>query len=73
MTEQDGWIEWHGGECPVATETLVLVQLRDDSSQKSIERNERPSPASGWVWSVPCSEGVGSTWDDIIAYRVVKP
>jgi hypothetical protein len=27
--EQDGWITWNGGDCPVETGTLVDVELRN--------------------------------------------
>lgn len=29
MTDKDGWIEWSGGECPVAADALVDVEVYD--------------------------------------------
>jgi hypothetical protein len=57
--EDDGWIAWDGGECPVAAGTLVALKFRDGStcvwdSQKYWD----------W-WPMGC-------YRDIIAYRVVK-
>jgi hypothetical protein len=27
--QEDGWIEWNGGECPINPKTIVMVQYRD--------------------------------------------
>jgi hypothetical protein len=60
------WIEWKGGECPVALDTLVHARFRDG-------RTCRSERSAGW-W-----RDRGSNWrhqndcDDIIAYRVVSP
>lgn len=55
------WIEWNGGECPVADGTLVDVKLRADV----IVEQEL---AAGWFWE----HGLVHDDGDIIAYRVVK-
>lgn len=52
------WIEWHGGECPVADGTLVEVMFKDGT----VECDFRPewSP-SMWNW-----------YNNIIAYRIIS-
>lgn len=54
----DGWIEWAGGECPVADDQRVHVQFRD---------GEVINTASGNCirWSHK------GTLRDIIAYRII--
>lgn len=54
----EGWIEWHGGECPVDGRVKVEYRLRD-----GVTSNE---PASCLAW-----EHDGECYD-IIAYRVVE-
>lgn len=55
----DGWIEWAGGECPVADD--VLVQVHVDFYPSDVWR-----PAGTWAWDHdrPVS-------DQITAYRIV--
>lgn len=60
--DADGWIEWGGGECPVAGHALVLVKLR--SGDDFLE----PSMARTWWWGRLDEPMKG----DIIAYRVVE-
>lgn len=56
----DGWIEWHGGECPVPKGTLVDLRLRGGAVCAA-------TVSCGWRWS-------RKGWDgDIVAYRVSKP
>ena len=55
--DADGWIEWHGGECPVPADTLVNVQL--GTGFKPI-----PTRANIWNWRVK----TGNT--RIAAYRI---
>jgi hypothetical protein len=55
----EGWIEWSGGECPLADNTRHEVRFRDGS----IEADDEPQT---WNWSEDGVEG------DIIAYRVVQ-
>lgn len=43
---RDGWIGWHGGECPVAPKTRV--QVRNNGAYK--ERPSTPEPAAWWEW-----------------------
>lgn len=56
--DDDGWIEWNGGECPVPAGTLVDYQMCGGAEERNV-------PASGLRWShMVCSS-------DIVAYRVV--
>lgn len=54
------WIEWGGGACPVADETIVDVRFRGGDS-------DLESYAIDWDWSD------GDHEYDIVAYRIVKP
>jgi hypothetical protein len=58
--EDEGWIEWNGGDRPVERGMRVDARLRGGDTMKR-------RAASGLDWSHWGSEG------DIIAYRVVKP
>lgn len=57
-SNSDGWIEWHGGECPVDENIMVEIVMRDLEHGKSI------AGYFSWDHSKSCG--------DIIAYRVVK-
>jgi len=68
------WIEWGGGDCPVAPDVMVEVRLRTGdeigasgtlSAGDWMVQPEYPDDPSNW-------EHHGHP-DDIIAYRVVKP
>jgi hypothetical protein len=54
--QADGWIEWNGGECPVADDTAVAIMLRNGLS------NNAPSCMFRWEHT----RGGG----DIVRYRV---
>lgn len=58
----NGWIDWHGGECPVDSDTIVEVKYRKPSPLHF--NNDR---AGDFTWSHDGSIG------DIIAYRIVNP
>ncbi len=58
----DGWREWHGGECPVASDAVVMLRFREG------EETRRASRASGWRWS----HRVGNSSGDIVAYKIVE-
>lgn len=60
--QNDGWIEWSGGECPVPGDTLVEVRFFDYAPLNGIARNYR--------WKHKHTPAGGS---DIIAYRVIEP
>lgn len=53
------WIEWGGGECPVADGTVVEIAFRDGSRWHT-------DKASDYYW------GSDSLGEDIIRYRVVE-
>lgn len=57
--QQDGWISWGGGGCPVAEGTKIEVRFRRGETYETVY-----GPAL--CWNV---DGYNS---DIIAYRVVK-
>lgn len=59
---RDGWIEWHGGECPVDSDAIVEVKYRHPSRNKF--NNDR---AGDFTWS---HDGFGG---DIISYRLQQP
>jgi hypothetical protein len=73
MMMSDGWVEWKGGECPVAGDTEVFVRYRDGLE------TEISNYAGFHVWQhvvrrphrrskTPVAIGAS----DIIAYRVVS-
>lgn len=54
------WIEWHGGECPIADGVWFEFRFRDGELSR-YARNNAPS----WDWSDRGIDG------DIIAYRIL--
>lgn len=61
-TCSNGWIDWHGGECPVDSDAIVEVKYRKPSPYQF--NNDR---AGDFTWS---HDGFGG---DIIAYRLPHP
>lgn len=57
--DADGWIEWHGGVCPVAPDTLVQVRLRG-----VVPITSTAAKFLSWRHTQRAS--------DIVAYRVVQ-
>lgn len=57
----NGWIDWHGGECPVDSDAIVEVKFR-----KPCPLHFSNDRAGDFVWSHHGSNG------DIIAYRLVN-
>jgi hypothetical protein len=57
------WIEWGGGECPVAGDVEVEIQLGDDWPEFARGRAD----LYGW-----CHEGYKALDAHIAAYRVVQ-
>jgi len=53
----DGWVEWRGGECPIANDTDTWVRLRDDSESEMCL-------AGGFQWA-----HLGDD-TDIVAYKI---
>lgn len=62
MPEINGWIEWHGGECPVDSDAIVEVKFRNQNLYQF--HSDR---AGDFYWS---HDGFGY---DIIAYRLQQP
>lgn len=71
LPDADGWIEWHGGDCPVAEGTLVDVKFRDGreaySTPANVIDNRYSADASHAFWN---SDGADN---DIVAYRLSQP
>ena len=64
QADEDGWIPWDGGKCPVSPAMLVEVKLRSGQSWL----NKDAEKGSFWGWY----HGPKKTPDDIIAYRPLK-
>lgn len=58
----NGWIDWHGGECPVDSDAIVEVKYRKPNPYQF--NNDR---AGDFTWSHHGIDG------DIIAYRLQQP
>ena len=63
--DDDGWIRWKGGECPVDPHTSVAVHYR-----KEADGENEAYQAHLYRWS-HAPEGQPSRDWDIIAYRLV--
>ena len=57
---EDGWIQWNGGERPLPEMQVVEAQLRDGTVIA-------PALAGSLIWQHD------DLWNDIMAYREVKP
>lgn len=62
MAASNGWIEWHGGDCPVDSDAIVEVKYRKPNPHQF--NNDR---AGDFTWSHDGFDG------DIIAYRLQQP
>lgn len=62
LAASDGWIDWHGGECPVDSDAIVEVKYRSPNPYQ--HNNDR---AGDFSWS----HNGGRC--DIIAYRLQHP
>lgn len=60
QVEDDGWIEWKGGECPVNRDQKIRVKFKDGIQEESIARDFI------FVWR--------HYYDDnnIIAYKIIE-
>ena len=63
QADEDGWIPWSGGECPIPEGMAFDLRFRDGA--KLIAASSTWS-ATDWGWSLD------SRPYDIIAYRIVK-
>ena len=62
LAASDGWIEWHGGKCPVDSDAIVEVKYRSPNQYQY--NNDR---AGDFAWAHDGIDG------DIIAYRLQQP
>ncbi len=65
---EDGWVEWGGGECPVAPDTVVRFKLRM-VCDKYFVNSYSIGIADNHRWHHDEDEAFA----DIVAYCVVKP
>lgn len=63
--DADGWIEWHGGECPVEKGDVIDVRFRDEDEHCELEVYGHRLSSEHWEHE----EDPG----DIIAYRIHQP
>lgn len=64
MTESNvGWIEWHGGDCPVAVDVPVRVRFRCGSESDK-------GTSDSWRWGHAKDGDMGKAYD-IVAYRLL--
>lgn len=64
--QDDGWIVWRGGECPVPGDTLVRIRLSTGLSTDAFSALTGGVAAGGYDWSA-------ENGTPIIAYRIVEP
>ena len=57
--DEDGWIKWDGGDCPIGPDQMVDVMFRDKQEFHSESADE-------WRWDHDFGGG------DIVAYRITK-
>ena len=62
MSDKSDWIDWGGGECPVAPDALVECWLRDECEEEAMSVQ---AAAKYWKWQHH-DDG-----DGIIKYRIV--
>lgn len=60
VPDENGWLPWYGGKCPVAAGTMVDVRYR----RVLVEEKAVYAHLSRWA-HLPCD-------DDIVAYRIVE-
>lgn len=60
VPDENGWLPWYGGECPVAAGTMVDLRYRRGIAEEKAEY----AHLSRWK-HLPCD-------DDIVAYRIVE-
>lgn len=61
------WRDWPGGDCPVAGDVLVTVELRHDNFKRAVADGFPPERAGNFRWDHLGGSG------DIVAYRVARP
>ena len=63
QADEDGWIPWSGGECPIPEGMAFDLRFRDGAKLIAASSDW---PTAEWDWS--CESGPY----DIVAYRIVK-
>ena len=66
-TDNDGWIEHDGGPCPVGSDVLIDIKLRNGSDETGMSRNVN----SSWKWVLAVENPLSGY--DITHYRLHKP
>lgn len=66
VSQESDWIEWTGGECPVAGGSIVEVRYAREVDSAKGCRIDWPVAARELAWYYDGED------DDIIAYRVVS-
>ena len=66
MTE---WIDWKGGDCPVAPETRVWARLANHLARNGYVE-DGPKSAGNWYWS--WDGNLHPSTGHIIAYRIAQ-
>lgn len=65
-----GWIEWSGGNCPVARGTLVDIRVRDGREKLNLAANMITGGALDASYAFWRHDGFRG---DIVAYRLARP
>jgi hypothetical protein len=60
VAEQNGWLEWNGGDCPLDADAVLDIKMRDGET----ELNQR----AGWYYWVHNNDD-----GDIVSYRPSPP
>jgi hypothetical protein len=63
------WVDWTGGDCPVAKSAMVQAYMLGDKLTDTPRGAYDPCPARDLEWGRPFT---GTALGDIIAYRVVQ-
>lgn len=67
MSDENGWIEWGGGECPVPLENVVDIRTRNGAHDEGFTAKFWAAGAFDWWKHESTDHDL-----DIIAYRVVQ-
>lgn len=67
--DADGWIEWHGGECPFPVGTMVDTRDRDGTKNIGYRLDDSFGVSGRMYWNHSV-HGTGAH-NDVVAYRVV--
>lgn len=63
--DDEGWFDWHGGECPVPAGTRVEVRYRNGRTDCGLV-GVQPTPIDSHAWS-----NDNNKWD-VVAYRILS-